>query len=208
MLYIAESLRRLRREREMTQEEVAVLLHVSPQSVSKWERGEALPDMGMLPALSGLYEVSVDGLLGMDRIRGELARSKVFAAEQAHMRAGEYAEAARLLTEALRVHPRDEGFMSELAMALALGGDEAALERAMALCEEVLSGRQAGKLHHTARAALCFIYMKAGQKEKALALAGKLPHMRESREAILAELGRGPSVGEIDSYLRLIAVGE
>lgn len=60
---IGRLLARLRGERELTQKQVAELLHVSPQAVSKWERGLGCPDAGSLPALSALFGVSVEQLL-------------------------------------------------------------------------------------------------------------------------------------------------
>jgi class 3 adenylate cyclase len=56
---------RARRERlRMTQRDVANGLQVSAQAVSKWERGENSPDVGVLVALSRLLGVSLDWLLG------------------------------------------------------------------------------------------------------------------------------------------------
>ena len=49
-LRIGENIRRLRRERNLTQEEVAAHLGISFQSVSKWERCDGYPDITMLPA--------------------------------------------------------------------------------------------------------------------------------------------------------------
>lgn len=45
-------LRRLRLERGWTQRQAAELLGVSAQAVSKWERGQGCPDVGMLPRLA------------------------------------------------------------------------------------------------------------------------------------------------------------
>lgn len=66
---VAKNLRRLRRERGMTQEEVADRLGVSFQSVSKWERGESEPSLSMLPELACLFDVSTDEIYGMAEIR-------------------------------------------------------------------------------------------------------------------------------------------
>ena len=59
-------LARLRSERALTQKQVAQALHVSPQAVSKWERGLGCPDTGLLPALSALFGVSAEHLLSGD----------------------------------------------------------------------------------------------------------------------------------------------
>ena len=50
MMRIGDNIRRLRRERGLTQETLAEFLGVTFQSVSKWERGESCPDIAMLPA--------------------------------------------------------------------------------------------------------------------------------------------------------------
>ena len=59
-------LSRLRKERGMTQGQTAELLHVSAQAVSKWERGQGCPDVSLLPALAGIFGVSVERLLAGD----------------------------------------------------------------------------------------------------------------------------------------------
>ena len=208
MLYIAENLKALRKEKGLTQEEAAEMLNVSPQSVSKWERGDTMPDITLLPALANLYKVSIDALIGMDRINDRQTRDNIFAAAHNHMREGDITAAAEVFSEALKTFPNDEGIISDFAMALALGDDPAKLSRAISLCERVIADSQGNKVQHTTRAALCFMYMKAGEKEKAVEIARKLPHVRESRENILAQVEKDLSVDEIDSYLKFIGFGE
>lgn len=64
-------LSRLRRERGMTQRQVAEELHVSAQAVSKWERCLGCPDVSLLAALSGMFGVSVERLLAGDLAQEE-----------------------------------------------------------------------------------------------------------------------------------------
>ena len=64
MLYIAENLKKLRKSKDYTQEEVAEILGISPQSVSKWERGDTMPDITLLPAIANLYKVTIDSYDG------------------------------------------------------------------------------------------------------------------------------------------------
>ena len=67
-LMIGEKLKKLRRHRDLTQEEVATHLGISYQAISKWERGDGYPDITMLPALANYFAVSVDELIGMEEI--------------------------------------------------------------------------------------------------------------------------------------------
>ena len=57
---------RLRKERSLTQAELAARLSVSIQAVSKWENDQAIPDIALLPELADLLDVSTDTLLGRD----------------------------------------------------------------------------------------------------------------------------------------------
>ena len=62
----SEMLLKLRRERGMSQEELGALIGVSRQAVSKWETGEAMPDLHKLLALSDVLQVSLDTLCGRE----------------------------------------------------------------------------------------------------------------------------------------------
>ncbi len=208
MLFLAENLKNLRKQKNMTQEEVAGILNISPQSVSKWERGDTFPDITLLPALADLYRTSVDALIGMDRIRDTETKNKLYTTVRKHMCNGDYRAAADLLTEAIKTYPTEEGFLSELAIALALDGEPEKLSQAVALSERILAGHKKENVYHTTRAVLCFLYLKQGEKEKAITAANALPHIRESREAILSEIHKALAPSEIDAYLRFLETGE
>ena len=59
-MYIANRIKDYRRQYSLTQEEFGALVHVSPQAVSKWERGESYPDVLLLPTLARLLACSVN----------------------------------------------------------------------------------------------------------------------------------------------------
>ena len=61
---LEENIRAMRREKGFTQEQLAEAMGVSTASVSKWETGVAMPELGMLAALADFFEVSVDALIG------------------------------------------------------------------------------------------------------------------------------------------------
>ena len=60
---LAQNLVKLRKASNMTQSELAEKLSYSDKAVSKWERGESLPDIEILYEISKLYNVTIDELL-------------------------------------------------------------------------------------------------------------------------------------------------
>lgn len=60
---VAENLKTLRAGAGLTQNELAEKLHYSDKAVSKWERGESLPDLQVIKTLADMYGVSVDYIL-------------------------------------------------------------------------------------------------------------------------------------------------
>lgn len=60
---VAANLSALRKQNQYTQLQLAELLHYSDKAVSKWERGESLPDLYILKQIADLYHVSLDELV-------------------------------------------------------------------------------------------------------------------------------------------------
>ena len=60
---IAKNIQKLRQEKGMTQLDLAEKINYSDKSVSKWERGESLPDVVVLKMIADLFEVTLDYLV-------------------------------------------------------------------------------------------------------------------------------------------------
>ena len=63
---LSNNLITLRKNNNFTQDDIAEKMYVSRQAVSKWERGESIPDVETLVALSEFYGVTIDDLLKSD----------------------------------------------------------------------------------------------------------------------------------------------
>lgn len=59
-------LARLRKEKGLTQKQLADVMHISDRTISKWERGAGFPDISLLHVLSDLFEVNIKTLLSGD----------------------------------------------------------------------------------------------------------------------------------------------
>ena len=62
---MGKEIHRLRSSRGITQEALAEALNVTPQTVSKWERGASMPDVQMLPEIAVYFGVTIDQLFAM-----------------------------------------------------------------------------------------------------------------------------------------------
>ena len=68
---MGQIIRRLRKERNLTQEELAEQLNVTYQAVSRWENETGMPDISMVVPLSNVLGVSIDVLFGKDGTDGD-----------------------------------------------------------------------------------------------------------------------------------------
>lgn len=61
-LKLGENLKKFRLQRELTQEQLADVLGVSAQAVSRWENGTTYPDITLLPTIASYFEITLDEL--------------------------------------------------------------------------------------------------------------------------------------------------
>lgn len=205
IMYLSENLRKYRIIKNLTQEDVAEYLGITAQSVSKWERGESYPDITFLPALANIFETSIDLLIGMDTIRAEETRLNIHNKAVTYQRHGDYDAAEKTYRDALLIYPNKPGMLLGLASTLALKGN---VNEAIELMERGLPLSINEKQKSTMRATLCFLYLRAGQEEKANRLASELPHTRECREVIQPLIQRGLDRAEIDENIKNILLGD
>ena len=66
MLEFDRRIKSLRKSRNITQEQLAGYLDVSPQAVSRWETGASCPDISLLPQIAELFGITTDELLGVN----------------------------------------------------------------------------------------------------------------------------------------------
>lgn len=85
---IAENIKRIRKEKGMSQEELATALHVVRQTVSKWEKGLSVPDAQVVINMAQVLHVSVNEILGTESkpsvndLTEELAKAQELIAQK------------------------------------------------------------------------------------------------------------------------------
>lgn len=76
---IAKNLVELRTQAKLTQLQLAEMLNYSDKAVSKWERGEAIPDVRVLVRLSEIYGVTLDQLVKGENLNAAKPRRKIYS---------------------------------------------------------------------------------------------------------------------------------
>ena len=104
---LGQNIKKLRRNADMTQEELAEMLSISSQAVSRWEVGTAMPDISLLPSLCNIFNVSSDVLLGIDSVGKQAEIDKVRTRAHSFSSRGYFQEARAILEDGLQKFPND-----------------------------------------------------------------------------------------------------
>lgn len=91
-----------RKKQGLTQEELAKLINVSFQAVSKWENGVSTPDISMLPILANVFHCNIDSLLGYPA-----EQQKIMDYEERYKAAGYYwgMQPSKMCFEVMKICP-------------------------------------------------------------------------------------------------------
>ncbi len=187
---IGQIIRKLRKERNFTQEELAEQLNISAQAVSKWENGTSLPDISQVVPLASVFGVTTDILFGVEgtnateegyRIVGEAEEIKQYGNLPTYLTAYDH------LLEGLQKYPNNLILLNNcvgfgLSLCLPENGWLYAADRADEIAAE--TDRQAGLIiaysknpsdvlrAHQVR---LFLYSSQGEYDKAAAEAEHFP---------------------------------
>jgi transcriptional regulator with XRE-family HTH domain len=190
-IHIAENIRRLRRERGITQEKLADNLGVTTQAVSKWERGEAYPDMTLILPIAGYFGITTDELFGLD---ANEAKIKWYLEENAKLaEEGKFSEQPGLLNLAIAEFPNSwliiEAYIVYYMNFENLLTDDSYKNERLRLCYRILDECTVERLRYFASIELAKHYAREGNHEKVRELLKNFAEPRYSnRDEILPQL--------------------
>ena len=120
MIKIGEKIKFLRKQKNISQEVFANYLGISFQAVSKWENGNTLPDVTMIPAIASFFKVSTDELFDFNLYEVE-KNVKLIVDEHSKYWDSDINKAEQVIREGLKKYPGNEtllncllGVLSEL----------------------------------------------------------------------------------------------
>ncbi len=117
-IHFGENVHRLRTERGMTQERLADFLGVSFQAISKWERGETVPDLFMLPVIASFFGVTTDYLLGLDKSEQEKEIQEYIDLYSKLWQEAKYEDVLKCMKQAIKEFPSEYGLLVRYMNAL------------------------------------------------------------------------------------------
>lgn len=200
---IGKRIKKLRQEKDITQEKLAEYLNISPQAVSRWETGLAAPDISAIPALANLFDVTTDFLLGVDIINKEKGVKEILAqvnhiVDTRGLADPNYSECVTLLRNGLKKYPNNPHLENRLGIFLFYnhfknGTEEynACIAEAIEICERIVGTCNIDELRHSAISGLCHMYKETGKDEKAIELAMKMPPASMSKDHLLTSVYTG-----------------
>ena len=189
---IGTTIKKLRRDRNITQEQLAEMLGVSTNAVSQWECDKTAPDISHLPVLANIFEVSADVLLGIDIAQSKKQTEiKEFTAKYAELhRQGKTAERLKLSRAMQKKYPNDETVRYYLMRVLQNGYADESFDEIVMLGEQLLESTNMEYKMGAIRG-LCFTYLHKGDRSKALQYADMTPpaedlylHVLEGNELV------------------------
>ncbi len=192
-------IRRLRQNKNMTQQELAEILSISTQAVSRWETDAAMPDISLLPVLCNYFGVTSDFLLEIDVARTKETISKILDEANKLSARGYLAEAKAILTDAQKKYPNSYEILMDIMYVafnqFCRGADSAKKqelsEEVIMLGEKILEGCTDDTIRHAAIQVLCLQYPKCGKRDRARALAEKMPCIAMAKESLLPHIEDG-----------------
>lgn len=199
-MLIGQNIKKLRKSADMTQEELAEMLSISSQAVSRWETDSAMPDISILPSLCGIFNVSADELLGIDVMNRDVEINEIRQSARDKSSRGRAEEAREILEDGLRKFPKSYLLMRDLmyvAYKQSTNGiysqDQRKLfgEEAIRWGERILTSCTDDEARNAAIQVQSFAYSDMGNTEKAKALASRMPHMAVCQQALMSRIAVG-----------------
>ena len=196
---IGSTIKKLRLEKGITQEELAEFLGLTSKAVSQWECDRTAPDISQLPALANIFEVSADVLLGIDIASKDKHIKQILEEAEAKSNLGYCIESAEILRAGLREYPDSYKIMSALMSSVWKARNEPEnfkkrtelTHEVVSLGEKILAGCTNDEIRHTTIQLLCYTYPELGETDKAIALAGKMPPRGLTSSDLLCHIYRG-----------------
>lgn len=182
---IGSTIKRLRREKDITQEQLAEYLGITSRAISQWECDRTAPDISQLPAICHIFGVSSDVLLGINVEKNNEKIQYYLDKSRAEEHQGKFENSVEILREANCKFPKSYQIMNRLANALVNAHSRKGLkeyDEVFDLCNRILAECTDSITRYKAMDTLGTAYGYAGKNQEMLKLAEEMPRAHFSYE--------------------------
>ena len=191
MIKLGEKIKSLRKQKNISQEVFANYLGVSFQAISKWENGNTMPDVTMIPAIASFFGVSTDELFDFNVLEMEKQIDEI-CDEAYKYRFSDTPKSEAILREGLQRFPGNEIILNNLLYSLYF---QEKIEDTITLCKTLIESTKDDSVKYDACRILAMCYKKNGQNDLIKPSLEVIPEIYFSKLELMASLLDGE-----DSY--------
>ena len=191
MIKLGEKIKGLRKQKNISQEVFAGYLGVSFQAVSKWENGNTMPDVTMIPAIASFFGVSTDELFDFNLFEIE-KQVETICNEAYNYRFTDVEKAERILRDGLQRFPGNDIILNNLLYTLDY---QTRADEIITLCKALIESTKDDSVKYDACRILATCYKETGQNDLIRPTLELIPEIYFTKLKLMASLLDGE-----DSY--------
>lgn len=184
---IGEKIRNLRKSKNISQGVLAKYLGISFQAVSKWEKGDTMPDVAMIPAIASFFGVSTDELFDFNTYETE-KRVMEICWQAAEFRESDPSKGEKILLEGLKQYPGNDIILNNLLYVMR------APERSsevISLCKSLIESTKYDDVKYDALRIMAETYKENGELTLAKDAIEEIPEIYFTKNELAANLLEG-----------------
>ena len=184
MIKLGEKIKSLRKQKNISQEVFANYLGVSFQAVSKWENGNTMPDVTMIPAIASFFGISTDELFDFNLFETE-KQVEAICAESWKYRNSDVAKSEEILRKGLQRYPGNDIILNNLLYTLDY---QTRAEEVISICKSLITSTKDDSVKYDACRILAACYKENGQVDLIEPTLEMIPEIYFSKLELMASL--------------------
>lgn len=177
---IGAKIKELRKRDNMTQEQLAEKLNVTPQTISRWETETAYPDITAIPILANIFDVSIDTLMGYDKTKTAQKVNDIIRSSKKYFW-NNIEKCEAILSDALNDYPNNDLILRELLSLyechIRTYGKTEFTDKAISIAHKIIAEATDIFCVCSAKADLASLYLMQNRYNDAKQIIGTLPYM-------------------------------
>ncbi len=192
MINIGDKIKKLRKQKNISQEVLANYLGVSFQAVSKWETNTTLPDLTLIPAIASFFGTSTDELFDFNLYEIEKNIEKIVD-EHSKYYDIDKTKAEKILRDGLRKYPGNDILLNCLIGVLPIPERS---EEVIETCKALIESTRFDEVKYDAYRIMAEAYMSIGEYALAKQIIEHIPEIYFTKLSVAAELLTGEDMFE------------